>query len=224
MLRRIFAAAFSFAALTTTIGATSAVADEYGPDPYPCTIELSNGAIPEDSIVVVTVTCDEESMEAFDAAAGDAVVSPAAVSPAVMSSAMVSPAVASPAVVSDEAVETVTLMLSDGDGETVYSESMDAPVDRPAAVEVADLEPGDYTAMLADADGTECADRATLTVTPVSAGADPDKGGSDPGKSSDDGDLAVTGATGLPYLAVAGGLLLAGITALVVVRRARRKA
>lgn len=66
---------------------------------------------------------------------------------------------------------------------------------------------GDYTAQVFDADGDPLSE--VYTITAVTAG-----GG---------GGLAATGPTSLPYLVVAGGLLVLGVGALVTIRvRARR--
>lgn len=75
---------------------------------------------------------------------------------------------------------------------------------------------GDYTKQVFDEDGEPLSDVYTITaVAPGSPGGDGADGGG--------GGLAVTGATSLPYLAAAGGLLLLGVGALVVSRiRARR--
>ncbi|GAB3163882.1 hypothetical protein GCM10027059_18960 [Myceligenerans halotolerans] len=221
MLRRIIAAAFTLAALTMPAGATSAVADEYGPADHPCTIELSNGVVPANATATVQVTCDEDAMETFDAAGGGTVATPAMADGDVLATPMVAGeltmatlmAAAGLAMAPDH--ETVTLMVADDDGEVVHSTAMGAPVDGPAEPELPSLQPGDYTLMLADEDGTECADRAHLRVAPMPPGRDVTPGG---------GALAATGATGLPYLAVAGGLLVAGVTALVALRRARGRA
>ncbi|MBL0887529.1 LPXTG cell wall anchor domain-containing protein [Myceligenerans indicum] len=213
MLRRITAAAFALAAISMPVGASSAMADQYGPDDYPCTIELSNGTVPENTTVAVRVSCDEELLAEFEAAgteagptrvmaAGGALTTPMVAGRATMAALLAAAGI-------DTAVqqEMVTLMVVDEGGNVVRSESMNAPVDTVSVVRLTGLKPGDYTLMLKDPDGTECADRASLTVLPM-----PPHG------------LAATGATGLPYLAVAGGLLLVGAATLVVVRRARRKA
>lgn len=69
--------------------------------------------------------------------------------------------------------------------------------------------PGDYAIQVLDADGVPLSD--VYTITAVAAGAD------------DDGGLVVTGSTSLPYLVIAGGLLVLGSAAIVATRvRVRR--
>ncbi|MFI9487056.1 LPXTG cell wall anchor domain-containing protein [Promicromonospora sp. NPDC052451] len=78
--------------------------------------------------------------------------------------------------------------------------------------------PGDYTVQVLDEDGGPLSE--TYTITAVTAGSAAAGGGG----TDEDVVLASTGATSLPYLAVAGGLLLAGVAALVVSRvRAARQ-
>lgn len=220
MLRRIFAASFALAALTMTAGAPSATADDYGPDDFPCTIELSNGTVPANATATVRVTCDENPTDAAAAGAGTA-GSPAMAEGGTVATPMVAHRITPASLFRAAGLATsvdgeeVTLMVADEEGEIVRSETFPAPIGRTDTVQVADLEPGDYTLMLVDEDGTECADRASLTVMPMPPGRQMPPGG---------GDLAATGSTGLPYLAVAGGLLVAGVATLVVLRRARSRA
>jgi hypothetical protein len=75
--------------------------------------------------------------------------------------------------------------------------------------------PGDYTVQVLDADGQPLSETYTITALAAGTGAGDDAGG--PG-------LAATGPTSLPYLAIAGGLLLVGVAAIVVSRiRATRQ-
>lgn len=84
-------------------------------------------------------------------------------------------------------------------------------IDGSAAVTIGPFNaPGDYTVTLTDTDGNALAAPVTLTV--VGAADDGDEGG-----------LAVTGPTSLPYLGVAGGLLLLGVIALVATRVSTRR-
>lgn len=77
--------------------------------------------------------------------------------------------------------------------------------------------PGDYTVQVLDAAGEPLSE--TYTITAVAAGT-----GAAPGAGDEDVVLASTGSTSLPYLAIAGGLLLAGVATLVVTRvRAARQ-
>ncbi|GAA1859966.1 DUF3244 domain-containing protein [Myceligenerans crystallogenes] len=178
MLRRIIAAAFALAALIMPVGATSAVADQYGPDEFPCTIELQDGVVTEGETVHVEVWC----------------------------------AIAS----------TGTIVVTDEDGDVVDSEEVTVGAGETVMFTITDLPPGDYTISFCDADGEELAESASLTVLPAAVPGD--DGDDDPVVPDDDGDLAATGPTSLPYLATAGALLLAGIAALVVTRRARSQA
>jgi hypothetical protein len=69
--------------------------------------------------------------------------------------------------------------------------------------------PGDFTFQVLDTDGAPLSE--VFTITAVAAGAD------------DEGGLAVTGSTSLPYLVIAGGLLALGLGAIVATRiRVRR--
>lgn len=221
MLRRIIATGFTLAALIAPVGATSAMAGEYGPDEYPCTIDLSNGVVSETATVAVSVACDDDLLADFDAAGGDTMPATMADGDA-LTTPMVAGRITMAALTAVTGIgmaaegEAVTLMVTDEDGDVVRSESMDPPVGETAVVQLTDLEPGDHTIRLVDEDGTDLADPATLTVVPVPAGHD--------GMPGDGGSLAVTGATGLPYLAAAGGLLLAGVAVLAGMRRARGKA
>ncbi|GHH76506.1 hypothetical protein [Promicromonospora soli] len=71
--------------------------------------------------------------------------------------------------------------------------------------------PGDFTFQAFGTDGDPLSE--VFTITAVAAGADDD----------DDGGLAVTGSTSLPYLVIAGGLLALGLGAIVTTRiRVRR--
>ncbi|RPF19846.1 hypothetical protein [Myceligenerans xiligouense] len=224
MLRRIIAAAFTLAALSMPVGATSAMADDYGPEEYPCTIDLSNGVVPETATVTVRITCDESLMAEFEAAGGDAtqtatmaegdgVTTPMAANTITMAAFT---ALTGIGMGVDEG-EQVTHMVTHENGDVVHNEPLDAPVGRTAVVKHRDLVPGDYMLSLHHADGSHVAEPATLTVVAVPPGHD----GGAPG---DGGGLAVTGATGLPYLAVAGGLLLGGVAVLVAIRRVRSRA
>lgn len=173
MLRRIFAAAFAVAALLMPVGATSAVADEYGPDEFPCTIELRSTVIVEGSTLHAEISCTEDAsgtLFLYTAGGSDVI---------------------------DE--ESFTIAAGSSDTFTIDG-----------------LEAGDYVLDFNDADGGDLAEEAAFTVTAVAPGTD---GGTDPG----DG-LAATGPTSMPYLATAGALLLAGIAAIVVTRRARNRA
>jgi hypothetical protein len=70
---------------------------------------------------------------------------------------------------------------------------------------------GDYTVQVFDEDGNPLSD--VYTITAVTAG----------GGAGGGGGLAATGSTSLPYLVVAGGLLLLGVSTLLAIRmRARR--
>ncbi|MDR7383810.1 hypothetical protein J2S48_003325 [Promicromonospora iranensis] len=106
----------------------------------------------------------------------------------------------------DEAVdvagaESATLMLDDNGTAT-----------ETATVSAA----GDYTVQVLDASGEPLSE--TYTITAVAAGTGGAAGGGDGGTG-----LAATGSTSLPYLAVAGGLLVVGVVAIVVSRiRARQ--
>lgn len=173
MLQRIIAAAFALAALIMPVGATSAIADEYGPDEFPCTIELESGYVTEGTPVHVEVWC---------ATATEG-----------------------------------TIMVTDADGNVVDSEEVSIAAGETIMFTITDLPPGDYTVSLVDEYGKDLAEPVTVCVTPMVPGHDDD----DPVVPDDDGDLAATGPTSLPYLATAGALLLAGIAALVVTRRAR---
>jgi hypothetical protein len=75
--------------------------------------------------------------------------------------------------------------------------------------------PGDYTVQVLDADGQPLSETYTITTVAAGTGASGDEAG--PG-------LAATGPTSLPYLAIAGGLLLVGVAAIIVSRvRATRQ-
>lgn len=76
--------------------------------------------------------------------------------------------------------------------------------------------PGDYTVQVLDSNGEPLSEVYTISVTAAGGdGGDADGGGG--------GGLAATGSTSLPYLAIAGGLLVVGALALVASRiRARR--
>lgn len=76
---------------------------------------------------------------------------------------------------------------------------------------------GDYTVQALDADGQPLSETYTITATAAGSGA---------GAGGDAGDvsLAATGSTSLPYLAIAGGLLVVGVVAIIVSRiRATRQ-
>lgn len=76
---------------------------------------------------------------------------------------------------------------------------------------------GDYTVQVLDADGEPLSEVYTITALAAGAGVGDGDGG------GDGGGLAVTGSTSLPYLVIAGGLLLVGLGAIVATRvRARR--
>jgi LPXTG-motif cell wall-anchored protein len=78
--------------------------------------------------------------------------------------------------------------------------------------------PGDYTVRVLDSDGEPLSMVYTITATAVAGGGD--GGGTGAGGG---GGLAATGSTSMPYLAIAGGLLVLGALALVASRvRARR--
>jgi LPXTG-motif cell wall-anchored protein len=69
-----------------------------------------------------------------------------------------------------------------------------------------------------DSDGESLSVVYTITATAAVGGGDGDGTG-----AGGDGGLAATGSTSMPYLAIAGGLLVLGALALVVSRiRARR--
>ncbi|MBO0610931.1 hypothetical protein [Myceligenerans salitolerans] len=219
MLRRVIAAAFTLAALTIPAGATSAVADEYGPDEFPCDVTLADGTVLEGEDIDVAVTCEEGPAE-FEAA-GVAATTPTMADAGTMATPMVTGVVAMTMPVVTHLASTVmpttngngamaTLMITDHDGKTVYSQGIQVAQGESTTATIPGLEPGDYWISLVDAEGEDLADPASLTV--VAAAEEPGDG------------LAVTGPTGLPYLAVAGGLLVVGITALVAVRRARGRA
>lgn len=229
MLRRIIAASFTLAALSMPVGAASAVGDDYGPDDFLCTIVLSDSVVFEGTPVDATVSCSvdttgtvqlidedggivdtaEATIEGGDTAtmngaAGDMpAVEPASVSvvSAASTTARISTAALHTTAV-EPAVETVAV-----DGGNGAFEGND---DDPATLTMVDLKPGDYMVRFVDSDDGDLADPAAFKVLPIPPG--------------DDDGLAVTGATGLPYLAVAGGLLLVGVVALVVTRRARSNA
>jgi len=81
---------------------------------------------------------------------------------------------------------------------------------------------GDYTVQALDADGQPLSE--TYTITAVEAGSGMGAGSAGAGGAGDGVSLASTGSTSLPYLAIAGGLLLAGVAAIVVGRvRATRQ-
>jgi hypothetical protein len=108
----------------------------------------------------------------------------------------------------DEAVEAVDVAGADS-AELTLDE--DSTVTDTATVSA----PGDYTVQVLDADGQPLSETYTITAVAAGAGGDGDAGG--PG-------LAATGSTSLPYLAIAGGLLLVGVAAIVVSRiRATRQ-
>jgi hypothetical protein len=72
--------------------------------------------------------------------------------------------------------------------------------------------PGDFTFQVLDAAGDPLSE--VFTITAVTAGDD---------DGGDDGGLVVTGSTSLPYLVIAGGLLVLGSAVIVATRvRARR--
>ncbi|GAB4086461.1 hypothetical protein GCM10028784_30910 [Myceligenerans cantabricum] len=233
MLRRIIAAAFALAALIMPVGATSAIAGEYGPDEYPCTIELPNGVVEEGSTVTATVTCTEDTtgtiiLTADDGASDDAAGADtagttfAAGESAGFAGANVAAAAVRTAlfVGADMAATTRSALSavvhrSVADSDTIDSADLDVAAGETAMFTISDLAPGDYTIRVVDEDWEDLADPASLTVTAMPS----DHDGWTPGA----GELAATGATGVPYLAVAGGLLVAGIAALVVTRRARKK-
>lgn len=75
--------------------------------------------------------------------------------------------------------------------------------------------PGDYTAQVLDADGQPLSE--TYTITAVETGSEAAAGAAANGDGSGV-TLAATGSTSVPYLAIAGGLLLAGVAVLVVSR------
>lgn len=74
--------------------------------------------------------------------------------------------------------------------------------------------PGDYTVEVMDEDGQPLSETYTITAVAAGDGAPGTDGTSDGG----DVILASTGSTSVPYLAIAGGLLVAGVAALVVSR------
>jgi hypothetical protein len=75
---------------------------------------------------------------------------------------------------------------------------------------------GDYTVQVLDADGEPLSEVYTITALAVGAG------GGDGDGAGGEGGLATTGFTSLPYLVIAGGLLLVGVGAIVATRvRAR---
>lgn len=174
MLRRLFAAGIALAALILPVSATSAAADDYGPDDLPCDIAVDSATVALGAAVGLSIVCDGTFTAAVTVtpageAAGDEAVAVAGTSS-----------------------ETVT-------------------IDGSAAVTIGPFNaPGAYTVSLTDTDGNALA--APVTVTVVGAADDGDEGG-----------LAVTGPTSLPYLGVAGGLLLLGVIALVATRVSTRR-
>lgn len=169
MLRRMIAAAFALAALLIPVGATSAVADEYGPDEFPCTIEVDSAVATEGESIQVDITCSE-------AVSG-------------------------------------TVYLYAADGTVIDQMDLDLEAGETEMFSITDLTAGEYTIELTDADGNALAAAVTLTVTSDA-----------PGVPGDDGSLAATGPTSMPYLVTAGALVLVGVAALVVTRRARSRA
>ncbi|PUB27782.1 hypothetical protein C8K30_104232 [Promicromonospora sp. AC04] len=109
-------------------------------------------------------------------------------------------AFAGQAAAADEAVE-----VAGADSEELTLDA-DGTVSSTATVSAA----GDYTVQVLDADGEPLSE--VYTITAVAAGT-----------GDDDGGLAATGSSSLPYLAAAGGLLLLGLGAIAATRvRARR--
>lgn len=109
---------------------------------------------------------------------------------------------------------------SDSPVEVAGTESIELTLDADgAATDTVTLSAaGDYTVRVLDNDGEPLSVVYTITATAVAG--DGDGGGTGAGGG---GGLAATGSTSMPYLAIAGGLLILGALALVVSRiRARR--
>ncbi|MBE1875222.1 LPXTG cell wall anchor domain-containing protein [Myceligenerans pegani] len=231
------------------VGATSAVGDDngddYGPDEFLCTISLSDSVVFEGTPVDATVSCavdttgllqliDEDggivdTAELTVAGSGDATMNGAAGDTAAIEPASVAVASAD----TTAARITTTALHTTNVGTTAAEPAAVRPAtqivamddaggaflandDDPATLTMVDLKAGDYTVRFVDPDDGDLANPAAFTVLPIPPGHD--------GKQPGDDGLAATGATGLPYLAVAGGLLLVGVAALVVTRRARGRA
>ncbi|WP_129788033.1 LPXTG cell wall anchor domain-containing protein [Promicromonospora panici] len=196
MLRRVISAiVIATAAALAPAGAAHADQADTDYSEYPCVITFDSQSVRVGEPVGFTVECADTPV----------------------GTVTVQVSFAGQAAAADDAVDVAgadsAQLLVGGDGTATDTASLSAA--------------GDYMVQALDADGQALSETYTITAveagSPMGAGS-AGAGSAGAGSAGGGVSLASTGSTSLPYLAIAGGLLLAGVAAIVVSRvRATRR-